>query len=133
MRVPNKSAFDVHWCRFMHNRVVERGLRVRNRTLPVQTGCTILPRVEYPFPPVGIVGAADGKNRRAFLCSGTNVASATKNIGERFFPALKRRAKFMWTLRVPIHLQALRPGYLEATRPNPPASFASRLSGSYAS
>jgi hypothetical protein len=23
--------------------------------------------VEYPFPPVGIVGAADGKNRRAFL------------------------------------------------------------------
>jgi hypothetical protein len=24
--------------------------------------------VEYPFPPVGIVGAADGKNRRAFLC-----------------------------------------------------------------
>jgi len=25
-------------------------------------------RVEYPFPPVGIVGAADGKNRRAFLC-----------------------------------------------------------------
>ena len=24
-------------------------------------------RVEYPFPPVGIVGAADGKNRRAFL------------------------------------------------------------------
>jgi len=25
--------------------------------------------VEYPFPPVGIVGAADGKNRRAFLCS----------------------------------------------------------------
>jgi hypothetical protein len=27
--------------------------------------------VEYPFPPVGIVGAADGKNRRAFLCSMT--------------------------------------------------------------
>ena len=27
-------------------------------------------RVEYPFPPVGIVGAADGKNRRAFLCLG---------------------------------------------------------------
>ena len=26
------------------------------------------PPVEYPFPPVGIVGAADGKNRRAFLC-----------------------------------------------------------------
>jgi len=26
------------------------------------------PSVEYPFPPVGIVGAADGKNRRAFLC-----------------------------------------------------------------
>ena len=25
------------------------------------------PSVEYPFPPVGIVGAADGKNRRAFL------------------------------------------------------------------
>jgi hypothetical protein len=25
--------------------------------------------VEYPFPPVGIVGAADGKNRRAFLFS----------------------------------------------------------------
>ena len=25
-------------------------------------------RVEYPFPPVGIVGAADGKNRRVFLC-----------------------------------------------------------------
>src|SRR5688572_14981492 len=24
--------------------------------------------VEYPFPPVGIVGAADGKNRRAFFC-----------------------------------------------------------------
>ena len=24
-------------------------------------------RVEYPFPPVGIVGAADGKNRRAFF------------------------------------------------------------------
>jgi hypothetical protein len=23
--------------------------------------------VEYPFPPVGIVGAADGKNRRAFF------------------------------------------------------------------
>lgn len=27
------------------------------------------PTVEYPFPPVGIVGAADGKNRRAFLYS----------------------------------------------------------------
>lgn len=25
--------------------------------------------VEYPFPPVGIVGAADGKNRRAFFFS----------------------------------------------------------------
>lgn len=28
----------------------------------------IIANVEYPFPPVGIVGAADGKNRRAFLC-----------------------------------------------------------------
>ena len=31
--------------------------------------------VEYPFPPVGIVGAADGKNRRAFLfweCGGSS-------------------------------------------------------------
>jgi hypothetical protein len=27
--------------------------------------------VEYPFPPVGIVGAADGKNRRAFLFAWT--------------------------------------------------------------
>ena len=28
---------------------------------------SIISHVEYPFPPVGIVGAADGKNRRAFL------------------------------------------------------------------
>jgi len=31
-------------------------------------GRAIIGTVEYPFPPVGIVGAADGKNRRAFLC-----------------------------------------------------------------
>lgn len=46
------------------------GRYVRLRTLPVPGKSTILPRVEYPFPPVGIVGAADGKNRRAFFCSG---------------------------------------------------------------
>jgi hypothetical protein len=28
---------------------------------------SIISHVEYPFPPVGIVGAADGKNRRAFF------------------------------------------------------------------
>jgi len=35
----------------------------------IATHCQILYtfRVEYPFPPVGIVGAADGKNRRAFF------------------------------------------------------------------
>ena len=31
--------------------------------------------VEYPFPPVGIVGAADGKNRRAFLFKTFSFAS----------------------------------------------------------
>jgi len=29
--------------------------------------------VEYPFPPVGIVGAADGKNRRAFFFRGVRI------------------------------------------------------------
>jgi hypothetical protein len=34
-----------------------------------KTACrVIISIVEYPFPPVGIVGAADGKNRRAFFC-----------------------------------------------------------------
>jgi len=35
----------------------------------IATHCRILYNftVEYPFPPVGIVGAADGKNRRAFF------------------------------------------------------------------
>jgi hypothetical protein len=40
---------------------------VRQRTLPLGGRSSILLDVEYPFPPVGIVGAADGKNRRAFL------------------------------------------------------------------
>jgi len=35
-------------------------------------------RVEYPFPPVGIVGAADGKNRRAFLCP--SIASSCNSV-----------------------------------------------------
>ena len=40
---------------------------VRLRTLPLTHGYSIISTVEYPFPPVGIVGAADGKNRRAFF------------------------------------------------------------------
>ena len=38
--------------------------------------------VEYPFPPVGIVGAADGKNRRAFffLCSPNHKGTKTQLI-----------------------------------------------------
>lgn len=31
-------------------------------------GRGIIQALNTPFPPVGIVGAADGKNRRAFLC-----------------------------------------------------------------
>jgi len=41
---------------------------VRKRTLPPTRQILYNFGVEYPFPPVGIVGAADGKNRRAFLC-----------------------------------------------------------------
>jgi hypothetical protein len=37
-------------------------------TLPQRGRSSILPRVEYPFPPVGIVGAADGKNAALFSC-----------------------------------------------------------------
>ena len=37
-------------------------------------------RVEYPFPPVGIVGAADGKNRRAFLCFLVNYLKAPSSL-----------------------------------------------------
>ena len=35
--------------------------------LPLFLRSSIILTVEYPFPPVGIVGAADGKNRRAFF------------------------------------------------------------------
>ena len=41
---------------------------MRKRTLPPTRQILYNFGVEYPFPPVGIVGAADGKNRRAFLC-----------------------------------------------------------------
>ena len=50
--------------------------------------------VEYPFPPVGIVGAADGKNRRAFLCvfdvgfeiEGLTLQAHSKQKREAFLP-----------------------------------------------
>lgn len=35
--------------------------------------------VEYPFPPVGIVGAADGKNRRAFFFNHRDIHSELIN------------------------------------------------------
>jgi len=44
-------------------RLVITGNRLR---LPLKPRSTILLRVEYPFPPVGIVGAADGKNAALF-------------------------------------------------------------------
>ena len=54
-----------------HNYVNERAIAGANPSgvehCHAAAGYSILSHVEYPFPPVGIVGAADGKNRRAFL------------------------------------------------------------------
>ena len=46
----------------------ETGFQISARTY-IATPLEILYNlhVEYPFPPVGIVGAAVGKNRRAFF------------------------------------------------------------------
>ena len=59
-RTRNSPLFDIVWC------VLEKDA---GAVTHIATHLQILStsHVEYPFPPVGIVGAADGKNRRAFF------------------------------------------------------------------
>src|SRR5215211_9120806 len=44
--------------------------------------------VEYPFPPVGIVGAADGKNRRAFFFNHKALRHKLSPMRRSRFPSL---------------------------------------------
>ena len=54
--------------------------------------------VEYPFPPVGIVGAADGKNRRAFFfsalrndCAEVRIEDSGPGVPAEFLPHIFER------------------------------------------
>jgi PAS domain S-box-containing protein len=56
--------FDIVWHLFRNiDLYLSAGARIASAGQILYTAA-----VEYPFPPVGIVGAADGKNRRAFFC-----------------------------------------------------------------